>query len=121
MRSRRGQHGFTLIEVIVAMIILTVGVLGLAASAGAVSRLSSEGVRSSGAAALSGAKLEELRATPCANLANGTQTTGAYTLTWTIATSGFIRTVTLVVSYRHGRGTRNATYVTELSCAPLSA
>lgn len=122
--TKQDNRGFSLVEVVVAMIILTVGVLGLAASAGAISRLSSEGVRSSGAAMVAGSRLELLRATACPLLANGSATTGAYTEAWRIVTPAdapFARTVTLVVSYPYGRGTRSSTYITEISCAAPSA
>jgi len=118
-----GNRGFSLVEVVVAMVILTVGVLGLAASAGAITRLTSEGVRQAGAAAVASSRIETLRATDCAALASGSATTGAYSEAWRIFTppaAPFSRHITVVVSYRHGRGTRYSTYVTERSCAPMA-
>lgn len=118
------NRGFSLIEVVVAMVILTVGVLGLAASAGAITRLSSEGVRSSGAASVAQSRLERLRSVTCAALADGSATSGAYSEAWRVVTTTGVpngRTITVVVTYPHGRGTRSSTYITELSCAPQAA
>ena len=106
------NRGFSLIEVVVAMVILTVGVLALAASAGAISRLSAEGGRSSEAATVASSRLERLRATTCANMVSGSATSGPISEVWRVTTPSaapFAREITLVVSYPYGRGTRSAT------------
>jgi prepilin-type N-terminal cleavage/methylation domain-containing protein len=111
------QRGFSLVEVIAAMVILTVGVLGLAASAAAVGRLTTEGARMSGAANAASSKFEELRAQACASMAAGAdEHPGGYARRWTVSTSGNTATITLVVSYSNGRKTRTTTYVSERSC-----
>ena len=117
------QRGFSLVEVIAAMVILTVGVLGLAASAAAVARLTTEGARMSGAANAASSKIEELRslgATPelrCAALTSSSDTwPGGYSRTWRVVQSGDKATVTLVISYSNGRQTRSTTYISEISC-----
>ena len=121
MKSNQG--GFSLVEVIAAMVILTVGVLGLAASAAAVARLTTEGARMSGAANAASSKIEELRslgATPelrCAALTSSSDTwPGGYSRTWRVVQSGDKATVTLVISYSNGRQTRSTTYISEISC-----
>lgn len=117
----KDNRGFSLVEVMIAMVILTVGVLALAASAGQITRLTSEGVRAAGAAAVAGSRLETLRSTACAALTSGSATTGAYTEAWRVITPAsalFSREITVVISYSNGRTTRYATYVTERSCAP---
>lgn len=114
------EKGFSLVEVVVAMMILTVGVLGLAASAAAVGNLTAEGSRMAKAANAASSKFEELRASStCSTMASGTDTwSGGFTRRWTVATSGLVQTVTLQVSYSNGRKTRTTTYVSEISCAP---
>ena len=111
-----GRRGFSLIELIVAILILTVGILALAATAGQVTRMVGWGGRYGASAVVAGAQLEQLRATPCASLASGTATKGIYSLTWTITTSGNLRTMTLTVKYPNGRTTRNDVYETYRSC-----
>jgi len=111
------ERGFSLIEVIVAILILTVGILGLAATAGQVQRMVGWGGRFGGSAAVASAQLETLRATPCVSLAaSGTATRGIYALSWTVTASGTLRTYTLTVSYPNGRSTRVDTYETQRSC-----
>ena len=113
----KNERGFSLVEVIAAMVILTVGVLGLAASAAAVGRLTTEGARMSGAAIAASSKFEELRAMACASMTDGSDThPGGYSRRWSIVATGNVRTITMVVSYSNGRQTRTATYVSERSC-----
>jgi prepilin-type N-terminal cleavage/methylation domain-containing protein len=112
------ERGFSLIEVMVAMVILAVGVLGLAASTTAITRMTGEGGRSGGAAAAAATVIEELRNTPCAALTAGSRVSGKYTLRWTIQTSGLLRTIAVQVSYAGGRTGRTATFTTYRSCAP---
>lgn len=111
------ERGFSLIELIVAILILTVGILGLAATAGQVQRMVGWGGRYGGSAMVANMQLETLRATPCASLAaSGTATKGIYALSWTVASSGNLRTFTLTVTYPNGRSTRNDVYESQRSC-----
>lgn len=112
-----GQRGFSLIELIVAILILTVGILGLAATAGQVTKMVGWGGRYGASAVVASAQLEQLRATPCGSLGtSGTATKGIYSLSWTITSSGNLRTMTLTVSYPNGRSTRSDVYETFRSC-----
>ncbi len=112
------KRGFSLIEVMVAMVILSVGVIGLAASATAITRMTGEGGRSGGAAAVASTRFEQLRATACASLANGTATSGKYSESWTVSSSGQLVTVTETVTYVGSRVSRSAVFTTYISCAP---
>jgi prepilin-type N-terminal cleavage/methylation domain-containing protein len=114
-----GERGFSLVEVVVAILILTVGVLGLAASAGAITKLTAEGGRAGGAAAAADTRFEILRGTSCASMTNGSATSGKYTVTWTVtSTTTLLRTVLVTVSYPSGRSTRTVNYTSQISCAP---
>ena len=113
------ERGFSLAEVMIAMVILTVGVLGIAAASASITRMSTEGGRSGGAAAVAASRIEVLNATPCASLpSTGSATTGAYTETWRVTSTGLLRTIDVSVSYSTGRATRTSTYVAYISCAP---
>ncbi len=111
------ERGFSLVELVVAILILTVGILGLAATAGQVTRMVGWGGRYGASAAVAGAELEELRATPCGSLGTGgTATKGIYSLSWTITTSGQLKTMTLSVTYPNGRSNRTDVYETQRQC-----
>jgi prepilin-type N-terminal cleavage/methylation domain-containing protein len=111
------ERGFSLIELIVAILILTVGILGLAATAGQVTKMVAWGGRYGASAVVASAQLEQLRATPCASLVAGTATKGIYSLSWTVTASGTaLRTMTLTITYPNGRSTRSDVYETYRSC-----
>jgi len=57
----RNTSGFTLIEVMVAVIILSVGILALASGSGAVYRMLAAGKRSTKAGAIASERMELLR------------------------------------------------------------
>ncbi len=102
--QRRGRGGFTLVEILIAIVILgSVGV-GLAQlMVTAAQRATSSGAVAYRAAALS-AEVSRVTALPPGRLADGTTTTTVtaqpfpHTLTTTAATSGSIQTVTITVT-----------------------
>ncbi len=100
-------QGFTLVELVVAMLVLTVAVLALAGTAAAVSRMVGWGQRLGGSAVVAQARLEELRSGGCASLGEGRDSVGHFHLRWSVATSGSLRTVALTVSYPNGRADRS--------------
>ena len=119
------ERGFSIVEVLVAIIILTVGLLALAQSSGAVTSMIGRGKQDTRAAALAQTQLEVLRqqaaaATPkCNGLAGGTRTeagTGSV-ITWTVTTpNANSRAVQVTVNYRISRGTRTETIRAILGC-----
>ncbi len=65
MNIKKSQRGFTIIEIIIAIIVLTVGVLGLVTTAALVTRMIARGQRSATAAAFASRRLERMRAGAC--------------------------------------------------------
>jgi prepilin-type N-terminal cleavage/methylation domain-containing protein len=81
------EQGFTLVEVIIAILVLTVGLLGLVTSAALVTRMIGRGQRSAVAAQYAQRRLEMLRITGCKSQAGGTEVlmrggTAADSLSW---------------------------------------
>ncbi len=99
-------RGFTLVELVVAVLVLTVGVLALAGTAAAVCRMVGWGQRLGGSAVAAQARLEELRSGGCAGLGGGRDSVGHYRLEWSVARSGSLSVVALTVRYPDGRGDR---------------
>lgn len=115
------NRGFSLTEVMVAIMILAVGVIALAMSAGAITKMTTQGGRTGGAASVASSRFEILRATPCASLASGNATTGRYTERWVVTTVNTnLRTAAVQVSYNTGTTTRSATFTTRINCAPAA-
>lgn len=85
-------RGFTLIEVLVAMCIFSIAVLGLAVGATSVMRANQTGLNTTIATNLAQDKLEELKAKTAANIASGgpvTTTSSGVTFSrsWTVTSN----------------------------------
>src|SRR5438552_5512645 len=81
------EQGFTLVEVIIAILVLTVGLLGLVTSAALATRMIGRGQHSAVAAQYAQRRLELLRVTGCKAQAGGTEGwmrggTAADSLSW---------------------------------------
>jgi Tfp pilus assembly protein PilV len=63
--TRKNERGFTIIEIIIAIIVLTVGVLGMVTTAALVTRMIARGQRSADASAFAARRLERLRIAVC--------------------------------------------------------
>jgi len=72
----RSEGGFTIIEVMIAVVILTVGLLGLTATSGLVTRMIGRGQRSEVAALLAMRRMEQARPAACnpSQRVNGSET-----------------------------------------------
>lgn len=108
----RDRKGFTIVETLVAVIILSIGVLALATTVGGITRMMSSGQQKTRAATVAASILDSLRnqayssIPKCSGLSNGSKTTGLYgtryASTWTITGAGTSRAVSIQVSYRVG-------------------
>ncbi len=113
------RRGFTFVEVVVAMLILTVGVLAIADSTARLSRILNRGRIATTGAVYAQARLEHLRATGCVSLASGSETPApAYQLVWTVTAHSGSRTkqIELISTYAGGNATRTDTLVTSVPC-----
>jgi prepilin-type N-terminal cleavage/methylation domain-containing protein len=96
----QARRGFTIIELVVAIIIITVGVLALATGSAGVAKQMRSGNQAALAAVVAQSRLETIRSLGCSNLSNGTATTRGMTEKWTVAfISGRARAVTESVTY----------------------
>ena len=68
------ERGFTIVEVIIAIIVLTVGLLGLVTTSALVTRMIARGQRSANGATFASKRLELLRVTGCRSQAAGKDT-----------------------------------------------
>jgi prepilin-type N-terminal cleavage/methylation domain-containing protein len=111
------ERGYTLVEVAVAATILTVGVLAVAASGAPLARLIRWGGAQTRSAAVAAAQIEVLRS-GCALSSDGETGGGGYRLRWAAASTGGLRTVTVVTTYAWAATDHSDVYETEIACGP---
>ena len=81
------RGGFTLVEVIIAVVILAVGLLGLAGTTGWVVRQTAFADATTERSAARQSVVESIRATPLDQVADGSRTVDQFTITWTVTAS----------------------------------
>jgi prepilin-type N-terminal cleavage/methylation domain-containing protein len=109
IRASIQSKGFTLLEVLITLVILSVALLGLAGLMATTTRNNSYGGTMTEATTMAQDKLEEFKATPWARLLPTTPDPGTdqrksstginFARTWTIVENGNVKTITLTVSW----------------------
>ena len=113
----QARDGFTIVELLVALMIFAVGMLGLAATAGSVTRMMGGARRQVIAATVAQTRLERLRSSPCNSITSGTETTRGVTSTWTVSPVTRGVNITERVSFQTSKaGVRTRTYMTTIPC-----
>jgi Tfp pilus assembly protein PilE len=119
------RSGFTIAEVMVALVVLTVGVLALVGSAALTSRMIGRGRHSTRAGQVAAARIERLRqvafstlpACTSAEWRSGSAGGPSLTESWQILDpAGPARRVRIVLSARHPTGFSTDTVVTGILC-----
>ena len=95
------RAAFTLVELLVACLVLGTGVLALASTSVAVARLTGDSARSGAAVERGQARMEAMRADACA-AASGSALAGGIAEWWTTAPSAGIAALSDSVRYAEG-------------------
>ena len=110
------DRGFTLVEMVVAVTLLAVGVLALAASSVPLGRLVRRGWAEAASAVAAGTAIEAARASRCGGSGGAAATGHGLVLSWTLAGSGSLREMTVVVTSPWGPGMHSDTFVAAVPC-----
>lgn len=111
------QRGFTIAEVVVAIIMVSIGIIGVAKATAEIVSMVARGDRSVTASTYAQDRMEQMRAAGCGSMAEGTETyDGSFSLTWTVTARNNVREVQLVAEYPGGRGMRVDTFETSVPC-----
>ncbi len=110
------QDGYTLVEIIIALVVFTTGALGLAAGSAVVAReLGTNGLRAEGARLA--ASRHEIVHSACRSSQSGSEVRGQVTSVWTITPLDSTRVVLAgSVSYPSARGTLGDSYSATIGC-----
>lgn len=121
----QSARGFTLIEVLVALVLLTMGVMALVGSSAMVSRMIGRGRGSTVAVQVATARLERLRRVAASTsprctspqfVSDSTATAGV-SERWIVDTAaGLSRRVSVIIAYRDPRGLVRDTLRTIVLC-----
>ena len=105
-RGKTGVRGFSLIEMLISLVILSVSLLAIASLMAMTTRNNASGTQMTEAVNLAQDKIEELSVTPTGNLLPGTDqkkgSTGVnYSRNWTVLpnATGNLRAVTVTVNW----------------------
>ncbi len=113
----RARRGVTLVEILVAMIVIVVGLAGVMGSATAVETQMGGGVRETITAALAQARLDSLASLSCAQLPGGLSgysTTRGVTENWRVVDGRNTKTLSVTLSLP--RRTARPVYTTVIPC-----
>ena len=116
LRATHRQSGFTLIEIMIAIFILAIGLLGAAGVATTVinGNLLSKNVTT--ATTLAQGKMEELKGTSYSSISSGSDTQeSVYTRTWTVTSDSpatGMKTIEAAVAFSWRGSTHNVTLKT---------
>jgi prepilin-type N-terminal cleavage/methylation domain-containing protein len=121
----RSNSGFTLVEVLVAIVVLAVGVVAMAGSTAMVTRMIGRGKVETRVAQAASRRLELLRlaansttphCTAVTFATGGPVTTNGLIESWTVPAAGRVRSVQVNITYRTVRGARTASLQTRIEC-----
>ena len=121
----RLRAGMTLIEALVALIVLSIGILALSGSSSLITRMIGRGKAETHAAMAASRRVEMLRqaaqsSTPRCTApefaSGGPVLEDGLTQSWTVPSAGSIRRVRVTVSYLTVRGIRSAVLETAVAC-----
>ena len=105
---RRARRGFTLVEVILAMVLLAVGLLALASGSVGVMRQMRSGNKAAVAAMVAQARMEKLRSKGCSAISSGSATTSGMSEKWTVTVAiARVNAVAETVFYSSRAGKRD--------------
>lgn len=117
--GRPARTGFTLVELIVAMLMLTIGLLGLAGVGAVVLKQMKGGTNQTIAASIAQSRFEQMEGDGCASVISGTATVRGMTETWTVASMGLrAKSVYDTVSFVGTTGTKKVGIHTVIACTP---
>jgi prepilin-type N-terminal cleavage/methylation domain-containing protein len=122
---RVSRLGFTLTEVLVAVLVLAVGIAALMGTSARVTRMIGLGKVETRAAQAASRRMESLRlaasatsprCTDAAFASGGPVLSGSMTESWLVAPTGRLRKVRVTITYLTTRGSRQAMLETVLTC-----
>ena len=117
-RPPRARYGFTIIELMIAIVVLSIGVLGLAGTSAMVSRMIGGAAQQTIAANVAATRFEKMRSRQCSAITSGTATLRGTSEAWTVSSVGTaLKFVVDTVSWRGaGQSKSNLVFQSYVKC-----
>jgi prepilin-type N-terminal cleavage/methylation domain-containing protein len=115
-RLRNIRRGFTLIEMIVAIMVFATGVLSLAAGATVVATMLGGAAQQTRVATIVQSRFDQVRVTACNQLSSGSQTTRGVVESWNVTDIPRGRRVTVAVQYYREHRLKSQNFETSIPC-----
>ena len=122
---KRSRSGLTLVEVLIAVVVLAIGLVALAGGSGLVTRMIGRGKVETRAALAASRRMEAIRlaaysttprCTAPAFASGGPVIDGGVSESWVVPQAGQVRRVRVTVTYLTVRGSRSASLETGIEC-----
>jgi len=110
------RAGFTLIEVVIAILILSVGALALAGSSAVMVRRLSDGARTAAGASVARSRIESSLAAPCSALAGGSEQILGVHSEWSVAAAENFADIKQRVTYPARHGPHSENFISSAPC-----
>jgi len=114
--ARNIRRGFTLIEMIVAIMVFGVGVLSLAAGAGLVATTLGSAAQQTRVANIVQSRFDKLRVTACTTLSSGSEGNRGVLESWTVTEIPRARRVTVVAQFYRDHRLKTQNFEMSVPC-----
>ena len=112
----KSRHGLTLIEIVVAIVVLSVGALALAGTSALMIRRLAESSRGARATSVGRNRLESSQSLPCSALTGGSEQIFGVRSEWSTTGSAFSAEISQRVTYPTRRGAHTDSFRTSAPC-----
>ena len=114
--TRRTRAGFTLVELMVAMLMFTVGLLALASTSAVVVSQMGDAGRMGVAASAAQTRIERLRSGGCTTAQTGSNAARGVSESWSVTPMTRSARIDVTITYNTRRGLRSQTYRSMMRC-----
>lgn len=112
----RARRGWTLVELLVALMIFSVGALAMVATSANVITLTTGSKNRALAASVAGSRFELMRSQPCASHTSDSTTSSGIKQTWTVVKLARADDVTVRVTFVANRRSQTRIYRSFITC-----